>query len=85
MKDPIVVTIHTPFIRLDQLLKLSGIVQTGGEAKMVISEGEVTFDGEVCTMRGKKIRQGDDVRFRDVAIQVVESADENRRDHAESL
>ena len=55
--------IHTEFIRLDALLKLTALVETGGEAKIVIQDGAVTVNDEVCTMRGKKIRQGDTVSF----------------------
>ena len=47
------------YIRLDDLLKLNGYVQTGGEAKVLIQAGGVTLDGEVCTMRGKKLRGGE--------------------------
>ena len=47
------------YIRLDDLLKNVGVVMTGGHAKIVIQEGEVKVNGEVCTMRGKKIRTGD--------------------------
>ena len=47
------------FIRLDDLLKLTGCVQTGGQAKVLIQGGEVCLDGEVCTMRGKKLRGGE--------------------------
>lgn len=57
------ITIHTEFIKLDALLKYAALVGTGGEAKAVIAEGLVTVNGEVCTMRGKKIRAGDRVRF----------------------
>ena len=57
------ITIHTEFIKLDALLKYAALVGTGGEAKTVIAEGLVTVNGEVCTMRGKKIRAGDRVRF----------------------
>ena len=57
------ITIHTEFIKLDALLKYAAAVGTGGEAKTVIAEGLVTVNGEVCTMRGKKIRAGDRVRF----------------------
>lgn len=53
------VTIETEFIRLDSLLKLSGMVDTGGQAKFVIQNGEVSVNGETCTMRGKKMRPGD--------------------------
>lgn len=53
--------IHTEFIRLDALLKLSALVPTGGQAKALIQEGAVRVNGEVCTMRGKKLRAGDTV------------------------
>ena len=53
------VKIETEFIRLQDLLKFAGAVETGGEAKVVIQEGEVKVNGEVCTMRGKKLRPGD--------------------------
>ena len=49
--------------KLDALLKFAGLCETGGEAKERIQAGEVTVNGEVCTMRGKKIRPGDDVAF----------------------
>ena len=48
---------------LQDLLKLANLVGTGGEAKIVIQEGEVCVNGEVCTMRGKKIRPGDTVDY----------------------
>lgn len=47
------------YIRLDDLLKLTGCVETGGQAKVLIQSGGVTLDGEVCTMRGKKLRGGE--------------------------
>ena len=55
------ISITTEYIKLQDLLKLAAAVQTGGEAKLVIQEGDVTVNGEVCTMRGKKLRPGDDV------------------------
>lgn len=55
------ITITTEFIKLQDLLKLSGVVYTGGEAKILIQEGAVTVNGEVCTQRGKKLRPGDTV------------------------
>ena len=58
------IEITTEYIKLQDLLKLAAAVQTGGEAKIVIQEGEVTVNGDVCTMRGKKLRPGDDVCFR---------------------
>ena len=57
------ITITTEFIKLQDLLKFANLVETGGEAKERIQAGEVTVGGEVCTMRGKKIRPGDDVCF----------------------
>lgn len=65
------VSINTEFIKLDALLKFAALVGTGGEAKYVISEGMVFVNGEVCTMRGKKIRPGDKVKFEDFEIEVV--------------
>ena len=53
------ISITTEFIKLDALLKFANVVMTGGEAKNLIQEGEVTVNGEVCTMRGKKLRPGD--------------------------
>lgn len=53
------ITITTEFIRLDALLKLGSALDTGGQAKYVIQNGEVLVNGEVCTMRGKKMRDGD--------------------------
>ena len=58
------VTISTEFIKLDALLKFAGLVNSGGEAKTLIQEGDVLVNGEVCTMRGKKLRPGDTVTFR---------------------
>lgn len=55
------VNITTEFIKLDALLKFASLVGSGGEAKMLIQEGQVKVNGEVCTMRGKKIRPGDTV------------------------
>ncbi len=57
------ITIDTPFIRLDALLKFSGAVGTGGEAKAAVQSGKVKVNGEVCTMRGKKLRPGDRAEF----------------------
>ena len=57
------IKITTPFIRLDSFLKLSGLVSTGGQAKILIVEGEVKVNGEVCLMRGKKLYGGEEVEF----------------------
>ena len=53
------IKINTPFIRLDALLKFAGAVETGGEAKLLIQDGGVRVNGEVCTQRGKKLCPGD--------------------------
>jgi ribosome-associated protein len=53
------IEITTGFIKLQQLLKFAGLCSTGAEAKIVITEGMVTVNGEVCTLRGKKMRSGD--------------------------
>lgn len=55
------ITITTEFIKLQDLLKFAAIASTGGEAKIMVQEGEVQVNGQVCTQRGKKIRPGDDV------------------------
>lgn len=57
------VTITTEYIKLQDLLKLASLVSTGGEAKLRILDGEVSVNGEVCIMRGKKLRPGDIVSF----------------------
>lgn len=57
------IVITTEFIKLQDLLKFAGLVETGGEAKERIQNGEVQVGGEVCLQRGKKIRPGDDVLF----------------------
>ena len=55
--------IHTEFIKLQDALKYANIVYSGGEAKQLIIDGEVTVNGETCTMRGKKLRPGDKFTF----------------------
>lgn len=55
------VQISTEFIKLDQLLKFAGISLSGADAKELILSGAVSVNGEPCTMRGKKIRPGDEV------------------------
>ncbi len=57
------IVITTEFIKLQDLMKFGNMVSTGGEAKMMILDGQVKVDGEVCLMRGKKIRPGNVVEF----------------------
>lgn len=65
-----IINIQTEFIRLDALLKLASVAQTGGQAKWMIQDGTVSVNGEICTMRGKKIRPGDTVSVGDQTIMV---------------
>ena len=65
------ISINTEFIKLDAFLKFAAAVGTGGEAKLVINEGMVRVNGEVCTMRGKKLYPGDKVEFQDMSFEVV--------------
>ena len=58
------------YIRLDDLLKNVGVVNTGGHAKIIIQNGEVKVNGEICTMRGKKLRSGDTAEFERVIYNV---------------
>lgn len=67
------IAIETDFIKLDALLKYASLVGTGGEAKYVIGEGLVRVNGEVCTMRGKKLRPGDTVAFDRFELEVVQA------------
>ena len=53
------IKIHTEFIKLQDLLKFAGAVETGGDAKLIIQEGRVSVNGAPCAMRGKKLRPGD--------------------------
>lgn len=65
------IKITTEFIKLDALLKFATMVGTGGEAKYVINEGLVKVNREVCTMRGKKLHDGDTVEFGGEIIKIV--------------
>ena len=58
------IKIHTEFIKLQDLMKLANLVGTGGEAKVLILDGQVSVNGGICLQRGKKLRPGDVVTFR---------------------
>ena len=73
MTEKINVPIKTDFIKLDSLLKLADLVESGGTAKMVILDGRVYVNGEVCTMRGKKIRPGDVVTVENFEVMVSQN------------
>ncbi len=64
------VKIKTPFIKLDQFLKYADLVQGGGEAKILIQDGQVRVNGEVCTQRGKKLYSGDRVEFENETYEI---------------
>lgn len=68
-----VIFIDTEFIKLQDLLKFAGLVETGGQAKILIQDGYVTVNGEICTMRGKKIRNGDIITLDDDTLEVRQS------------
>lgn len=57
------IKIETDYIKLDSFLKFANMVASGGEAKIVIEEGLVKVNGEVCQIRGKKLRFGDQICF----------------------
>lgn len=65
------ISIKEDFIRLDSAMKLADMVVTGGHAKIVIQNGEVKVNGEVCLMRGKKLHKGDRVEFENNGFEIV--------------
>ena len=65
------VKIVTDDIRLDAALKLSSAVSTGGQAKMVIQDNMVKVNGDVCTLRGKKLSDGDEFSFEGKFYKIV--------------
>ena len=71
--EKLIIFIDTEFIKLQDLLKFAGLVETGGQAKILIQDGFVTVNGEICTMRGKKIRNGDRVTLDDDILEVRQS------------
>lgn len=73
--DPKKITITTDFIKLQDFLKFCDAAPSGGMAKNFVQDGLVLVNGEVCTMRGKKLRDGDQVEFDGQRWQVVHHAD----------
>lgn len=63
--------IDQEYIKLDSLLKFGGIAETGGQAKLMVQDGLVLLNGEVCTQRGRKIKDGDKVQFEDKILEVL--------------
>ena len=69
------ITIDTDFIKLDNFLKFSGLTSTGGEAKSLIQSGFIIVNGERCTARGKKLRNGDIIEYSSRKLEVVKIED----------
>ena len=65
------IEINSEFIKLDSLLKYAGIVETGGIGKEIIREERIKVNGELCTMRGNKIRSGDRVQIDEIATEIA--------------
>lgn len=68
-----IIQIHTPYITLAQFLKFSGMAATGGEADEAIRGEEVLVNGEICTMRGKKLYGGEVVTYQNQQLQVKQA------------
>ena len=73
-ENTIPVVIHTEYIKLQDAMKLANIVYSGGEAKILIQEEQVTVNGEICTMRGKKLYPGDKFQFQDQIYVISDQA-----------
>lgn len=67
------VRIRDEFIKLGQALKLAGLVESGVDAKFAIQDGEVLVNGAVCTQRGKKLVDGDEVTFQGDTFKILAS------------
>lgn len=63
-------SIKEDFIRLDSAMKLANLVNSGGHAKIIIQNGEVKVNGEVCLQRGKKLRKGDKAEFENFGFEI---------------
>ncbi len=63
-------SIKEDLIRLDSAMKLANLVNSGGHAKMIIQNGEVKVNGEVCLQRGKKLRKGDKAEFENFGFEI---------------
>ncbi len=72
LSTPLFIT--TEFIKLQDAMKYANIVFSGGEAKQIIQDGDVQVNGEVCTMRGKKLWDGDRFTFNGLTFQIQQKA-----------
>lgn len=66
-----IIKINTEYIKLDSLLKFSGLAESGSFAKMMIEETNIRVNGEICKARGKKIRNGDIVSVKNIDLKVI--------------
>jgi ribosome-associated protein len=64
-KNMQIIEINTEYIKMDQLIKFAGMVVNGSDAKFMIKDGLVRVNGELCTQRGKKLRNGDIIEIKD--------------------
>ena len=74
-ENAISVAITTEFIKLQDAMKFANVVYSGGEAKTLVQEGAVTVNGEVCTMRGKKLYPGDKFGFEGETYLITHAAE----------
>ena len=65
------VKITTDYIKLDSLLKFAGLVETGADGKLIVKEGRIKVNGEVCPMRGKKITPADKVQIDEIDTEII--------------
>ena len=65
------IPITTEFIKLQDAMKLANLVESGGEAKLLIQEGQVFLNGELCTQRGRKLRPGDSFTFEGITCRIT--------------
>ena len=70
-ENAVSVVIHTEYIKLQDAMKLANAASTGGEAKLLIQDGQVTVNGQVEVQRGKKLHDGDVVTYNGETIQIV--------------
>ena len=68
-----ILSIRTEFIKLQDAMKFANLVESGGEAKVVIQEGDVSVNGEECTQRGRKLRPGDSFTFDGITCRITEA------------
>lgn len=65
-----IINLNKDYIKLGQVLKAAGLVESGVEAKIVITDGLVKVNGKIETRRGKKLYDGDIVSFEDKEIKI---------------